>query len=138
MKSKEFDTRSTRGWCYPPGTSIIRGYDISTLFRGYQIVLLSVIVLIGVGCASWQATVDAWKGRKLDDLILSWGPPEKIHEFDDGRKAVLFAHSRAVKATQYYCNVTVNTDPSGIIVSSKVDGNIGGCNRFFRTNKPPE
>ncbi len=22
-----------RGWCYPPGSSIIRGYDTSALFR---------------------------------------------------------------------------------------------------------
>lgn len=92
------------------------------------VVVLSILIS---GCASWQATADAWRGRKLDDLIVSWGPPASVHQLGDGRKAVLFTHSRFVQGTQYYCNVTFNTNPSGIIVSSKVDGNIGGCNRFF-------
>ena len=58
-------------WSFVPGKPVVRGYNISTLFREYQIILLSVIVVIGVGCASWQATVDAWKGRKLDDDIAT-------------------------------------------------------------------
>jgi hypothetical protein len=85
-----------------------------------------------------RTTADAWKGRKLDDLIARWGPPEKVHELTDGRKSVLFTHSRLVEATQYYCNVTINTDAGGTIVSSRINGNLGGCNRFFRINGPPD
>lgn len=104
----------------------------------YGRAVILFLALSAAGCASWQVTADAWKGRKLDELILSWGPPEKVHELEDGRKSVLFTHSRTIQATQYYCNVTMNTDSSGIIVSSKIDGNIGGCNRFFGTKGAPE
>ena len=102
-----------------------------------RIAVVGLFILIS-GCASWQATADSWKGRMVDELIVSWGPPASLHELGDGRKAVLFTHSRFVQGTQYYCDVTFNTDPSGIIVSSKVDGNIGGCNRFFGSKGPPE
>jgi len=102
-----------------------------------RIAVVGLLILIS-GCASWQATADSWKGRMVDELIVSWGPPASLHELGDGRKAVLFTHSRFVQGTQYYCEVTFNTDPSGIIVSSKVDGNIGGCNRFFGSKGPPE
>lgn len=116
-------------------------FDLISGRRGamtYRILLIACVALVAAGCASWQATADAWKGRKLDDLITSWGSPEKIHELNDGRKSVLFTHSRLIEATQYYCNVMINTDAAGIIVSSKVEGNIGGCNRFFRTKGPPD
>jgi len=99
--------------------------------------VITLIVLVS-GCASWQATADAWKGRKLDELIVSWGPPASVHQLHDGRKSVFFSHSRFVQGTQYYCNVTFNTDESDVIVSSKVDGNIGGCNRYFGSKGPPE
>lgn len=108
--------------------------------RSKSVSSIAVVVLFILisGCASWQATADAWKGKKLDELIVSWGPPASVHELEDGRKAVLFTHSRFVQGTEYYCNVTLNTDPSDVIVSSKVDGNIGGCNRFFGSKGPPE
>lgn len=112
---------------------MVAGRSISV--SGIGVVMFSILIS---GCASWQATTDAWKGRKLDDLIVSWGPPASVHELQDGRKAVLFSHSRFLAGTQYYCNVTFNTDPSGVIVSSKIDGNIGGCNRFFGDKGPPE
>jgi len=99
--------------------------------------IIALIVFVG-GCASWQATADTWKGRKLDELIVSWGPPASVHQLEDGRKSVLFNHSRFVQGTQYYCNVTFNTDPSDVILSSKIDGNIGGCNRFFGSKGPSE
>src|SRR5438094_4960244 len=104
----------------------------------YRMLLITYFVLLASGCASWQATADAWKGQKVDDLIARWGPPEKIYNLNAGRKSILFTHSRFIEATQYYCNVTINTDAAETIVSLKVDGNIGGCNRFFRAKGPPD
>lgn len=94
-------------------------------------------VLFLVACAHWQETADAWNGRNLDELILDWGPPESIYTAGDGRKVALFRHSRIHGGTQLYCNVSVNTNTSGVIVSSKVEGNMGGCNRFFGDKGPP-
>ncbi len=99
--------------------------------------IMTPLVLFLGGCASWQATADAWKGRQIDDLIYRWGPPAAVHQLADGRKTVSFEHSRILQATQYYCIVTFNTDANGAIVSSTVDGNIGGCNRFFAIKKAP-
>lgn len=103
----------------------------------YCINFVVFISLYLASCASWQITTDAWEGRNIDDLILSWGPPESVHELSDGRKTVLFRHSRMNQGTELYCNVTFNTDIDGIITKSTVDGNIGGCNRFFGSKGPP-
>ncbi len=105
------------------------------MVRARVAVLFAMLSL--VACAHWQQTADAWNGRSLDELILSWGPPESIYTAGDGRKVALFRHSRFYEGTQLYCNVSVNTNTSGVIVSSKVEGNMGGCNRFFGDKGPP-
>jgi len=109
--------------------------------QGGIVIFLKSAVLLGVlslvACAHWQQTADAWNGRSLDELILSWGPPVSIYTASDGRKVASFRHSRLHGGSQLYCNVTVNTNISGVIVSSKVDGNVGGCNRFFAEKDPP-
>jgi hypothetical protein len=101
--------------------------------------LLLVLLLSGLtaGCASYRETTNAWVGKRVDDLIYRWGPPSAMSELPDGRKVVTFSHSRFIDGTQYYCNVTFRTDVSGTIVSSDIDGNLGGCNHFFANKGPP-
>jgi len=94
-------------------------------------------ILFLVGCAHWQKTAESWNGHTLQELIAGWGPPESMYAMGDGRKVALFRHSRLDEGTQLYCNVIINTDASGVIISSKIEGNIGGCNRFFAEKGPP-
>ena len=105
-----------------------------------RFILSAAIVLFLASCAAFKADeiTESWKGRHIDDLILSWGPPAAMHEVDDGRKTATFSHSRVISATQYYCNVTFATDASGAITTATVDGNLGGCNRFFADKGPPQ
>lgn len=102
--------------------------------------LFSLFFLTGLyGCASttWQRTLAAWKGHKLDDMLVAWGAPDSLIRLDDGRRVATFGHSRLVDGTQYFCRITVSTDASGVIVATRYDGNIGGCNYFFRTRGAP-
>ncbi len=113
------------GWAIGSGTMIPRA-----------ILACALSLLIG-GCAYWQATADSWKGRPLDELIYAWGPPAEAHELNDGRRTALFRHSRLSDGTEYYCDVSFSADEQGTIVFAQVEGNLGGCNRFFATKGTP-
>ncbi len=108
---------------------------MSNWIRKFKIMTLLILFL--VGCAHWQTTADAWKGKPIDELIYRWGPPASMYELGDGRKTATFKHSRVYQASTYYCIVTFNTDTNGVIQSSTIDGNIGGCNPFFTIKKAP-
>ncbi len=105
-----------------------------------RFILSVAVALMLTACAAFQAdeTTEAWKGRHIDDLILSWGPPAALYGAGDGRKTATFSLSRVISATQYYCNVTFGTDAFGTITTATVDGNLGGCNRFFADKGPPQ
>ena len=109
-------------------------------------ILIAGLAGFAAGCTSWQATADSWAGQPLDDLVATWGPPASVYDFEDGRRSVSYTHQRTgiintgntvspTMAVTYECAVTFMTDRRGLIVSSLVDGNLGGCNRLFR-NKP--
>ncbi len=101
--------------------------------------LLFMMGLLAASCAAFEGEriTGAWKGHHIDDLILDWGPPAALYETADGRRTATFSHSRFVAANQYYCNATFGTDAKGIIVTAQVDGNLGGCNRFFSDKRAP-
>ena len=101
---------------------------------------LAPMFLLGVvlgACAGGDKIAGAWKGHPLDDLILDWGPPAAYYVTSDGRQTATFSHSRFIAANQYYCNATFGTDAEGVIVTAQVDGNLGGCNRFFSDKRAP-
>ena len=99
------------------------------------------ILLLAVtlsACAAFQADeiTNSWKGHPLDKMILSWGAPAQVYTVSDGQRTATFSHARFIDGTQYFCNVTVGTDVAGIIKTTRVDGNLGGCNYFFADKSP--
>ena len=103
------------------------------VFHFRRALALIVVTLFSAGCGSWDKKADSWNGHNLDEVVSSWGPPATVYDMDNGSRSVVFSHSRINDGTQLYCNVTMNVDSAGVIKSSSVDGNIGGCNRFFGT-----
>ena len=98
--------------------------------------LLPLLIIVGLmtGCAS-KDIARSWVGKKVDDLIYSWGPPSAAHEFGDGRNTLKFSHHRIgggpLGSQSLYCNVIFASDEHGIIQTVDIDGNIGGCNRLL-------
>ena len=101
------------------------------------VTVLALVLLPLAACADWAGVSSSWQGRSLDQLVTVWGPPQAIYEMDDGRKAVSFAHQRFIAGTSYYCTATFNIDPANRIVSSSIDGNLGGCNRLVGNKFAP-
>ena len=104
-----------------------------------RIVLLLCAGLFSA-CAAFSSRdiVSSWEGHDVDDLILDWGPPADDYKAKDGRRTLTFSHSRVITGTQYYCDVTFAVDADDVIQSGSVDGNLGGCNRFFAIKRSAE
>ena len=98
----------------------------------FRLLIAAVLVMALTACAYRAGEItDSWKGRHIDDLIMAWGAPAAMYKADDGRTTATFSHSRLSSGTQFYCNVTFATTETGTIQTAAVDGNLGGCNRFF-------
>ena len=108
-----------------------------------KILSMIALVLAFTGCA-WQGVPASWHGRDLDELITYWGPPDQIYTLKNGGQSVKYQHQRFGSSfygtstyatgfgTTYWCEVRFTTDSNGVITSSVGEGNLGGCNTFFR------
>ena len=111
--------------------------------RMRSIAVLALLFL--AACANWRGIPESWYGRPLDDLVKNWGPPGASHDFADGRRMIAYGDQHQVsgfnpyapyQTAVYECTVTFTVDEAGIIVSSEVQGNLGGCNYLFRNKAP--
>lgn len=99
--------------------------------------LFVLIAVACVACVDASGIAASWEGHRIDDLIFKWGPPSSVYDFSDGRQTVSFSHARLVSGTTYECTATFGSNAAGIIETSKIDGNIGGCNRMFQDKPKP-
>ena len=92
---------------------------------------LIAALLLG-GCtttANYEAALQQWVGRPLDDLVLAWGPPQSSYTLQDGRKVVEYLRQRVIYSpgftwyrphTIYHQGQAYNADgsPAGIYQDS--------------------
>lgn len=63
--------------------------------------LTIVIGLLFAGCATtenYERILDSWVGVHVDELVSTWGPPDKSFDLSDGGKVIEYFSSRK---TQY-------------------------------------
>ena len=62
--------------------------------------LKSVAILaVLAGCettAAYEAKLQLWVGRHVDELVRAWGPPNGTYTFRDGSRVIQFARERTV------------------------------------------
>jgi len=90
----------------------------------------TAMLVILASCASTDVA-KSWEGENVDNLIMSWGGPDRDYRLPNGGRELRFTHERFVDGSSYYCTVTFQTTPQGRVVKAQVDGNIGGCNRLL-------
>ena len=59
-----------------------------------------IAALLLSGCAStanYEAALQQWVGRPLDDLVLAWGPPQSSYTLRDGRQVVEYQRQQLVR-----------------------------------------
>ena len=61
-------------------------------------VFLVSILLIAIstimGCATINKNMDSWMGHNVNDLIVSWGPPQQTMSDGQGGQILIYSQSR--------------------------------------------
>lgn len=64
--------------------------------------LMGFLVLAGCGSKNtvqgYQALLETYYGRHIDQFVSAWGLPQAQHEYSDGRKVYSFVHSSYTSA----------------------------------------
>lgn len=111
-------------------------------------VVILVLLLTGA-CTNLNQAFEGWIGHHVDELVTQWGPPASTHEMRNGRRVLAYGAQRHFDVEgpgipvpfsgTYWCEVTYITDSGGMILSTDVRGNRGGCVTLLkRKGKPPE
>ena len=98
--------------------------------RGMRIVLFSIMVILGLGCAFFiEEQLEAWKGFHRDELIRAMGPPTEETVLPEGGNRIVFIQriTRRPSGGQVYgasrvCRMVFETDAAGIIQSASQTG----------------
>ncbi|WP_432472066.1 hypothetical protein [Amphritea sp. HPY] len=113
---------------------------------------MKILLMIGgalalAACANLGQTFAAWEGRHVDTLVAAWGPPAATHRMDDGQRILSYTAQQHYQVQgpgievpfsgTYWCEVTYWVDPGGMITSSRLNGNLGGCNTLLRRKGLP-
>lgn len=75
-----------------------------------------VFILIVAGCATtgnYVKILNTWVGAHVDNLIISWGPPQRSYELSDGGKVLEYSNSRNVQMGGYTYTKPQTTYHSG-------------------------
>lgn len=97
--------------------------------------MIAITLIALAGCASFEAKMSDWHGRKVNDLIFSWGPPTTVQRMSDGRQIITYSGGHTISGTTYDCKVWFFVDADETIIKSDGEGTLGGCNRFFSGRK---
>jgi len=77
------------------------------------------------GCATtvkYEAKLNTWIGASENDLIASWGVPDKVYRMNDGKKAIQFVRKDTIQTGGYTYTVPRTTYQSGTIGDQPYSG----------------
>lgn len=79
-----------------------------------------ILFVLLLGCSyfvSWEESVEGGVGRPIDDIIETWGAPESIKEYEDGRKRYKYHLNKLDPSCIHYWIVR-----EGLIVDFEYEG----------------
>ena len=64
--------------------------------------LFAVIILSGCATtANYEKILNTWVGSPVDNLVMSWGPPQNSYDFSNGGKVIEYTALRSVMMGGY-------------------------------------
>lgn len=106
----------------------------------FALTALSAIVALALsGCAGHSdRTYPTWNGSPLNDLINTWGPPDRASTLPNGDRVVLYSE-RVERRVPYMpwrrkhvsCEAEWWAGPDGIIKKFRWRGSAGICKRML-------
>ena len=100
--------------------------------------MLVLLCIVGLsGCAGFagvpKQAFDDWNGATMDEVIVIYGVPAREISLSNGGMIVEFRNSFWRKGVDYYCTIRFQFDHMGSVISKRQEGNLGGCNRLFKS-----
>jgi len=77
---------------------------------------MSLILLLLSGCATtakYEKILGSWVGSHVDDLAISWGPPQSSFPLSNGGKVIEYVHSNNARVGGYTYTTPQTTYNSG-------------------------
>jgi hypothetical protein len=71
--------------------------------RNGILALTIAIILLGAGCATTDHVMASWVGHSSDELMTTWGPPDSILQFEDGRRVLEWKTTWKSGRNNYTC-----------------------------------
>ena len=107
--------------------------------RGFNIAVVLVVAAISLaGCAGQSRTYPTWKGAQLDDLISSWGPPDRLSTLPNGNRVAAYSENIGsetrfwgVRSKNVYCDIEWWGGVDGVINKFRWRGNAGICKKMI-------
>lgn len=60
-------------------------------------VLCGLVLTACATQAKYEAMLETWVGKHVDELVLSWGPPQGAFDLSDGRKIIEYREERTIQ-----------------------------------------
>ena len=100
------------------------------LYPAACVILICAAALLATGCnplpprtrEAYNAEMNTWVGRPLDDAKRAWGPPEAETRLSNNHRLVRFKRMLPMGIAKGRCFTTFDVNPEGNIVSQKSEG----------------
>lgn len=104
-----------------------------------NICAVAVVIVVAALTTCASRTYNTWLGANMDDLINSWGPPDRISTLPNGTKVASYTEnvgrSRSIfpykSSRTIYCDIEWWAGPDGIIDKLRWRGHRDSCNRIL-------
>lgn len=88
-------------------------------FAPFRVWALCLVLVLTSGCETaegYRQLMDTWVGAHADELVASWGPPDRFYENADGSRVLQYSD-----ASSYYVPGTTYSSP---VTTYNWDGSI--------------
>jgi len=91
-----------------------------------------ILTMLLMGCATtekYEAKLNVWVGRNINDLTNAWGYPQSSFKAPDGN--MVYVYGRQINVSNYgsfVCTAYFEVDNKNIVVKWRHEGN--DCNSF--------
>lgn len=63
---------------------------------------LTFTVVLFISCASTRKALDSWLGSSKQNLIMSWGPPQRVFDNSPNGEILIYAKQVYIAPSTYY------------------------------------
>jgi hypothetical protein len=81
--------------------------------------------------AGYQRILDSWKGESVDNLVMTWGPPQSSFKLSDGGQVLQYSDQRNVTLGGYTTYQPQTTYNSGNVYGYGGSANYSGTSTTY-------